>query len=76
MIETIEEDTNREEFEEDAEAEMSNLSSVEYGENDCHLCDKKFESLQDLCDHFQFHHKVYYEQTQKLNFEAGRFSGV
>jgi hypothetical protein len=68
VIETIEEDTNCEEFEEDAEAEMNYLSSVDYGENDCHLCDKKFESLQDLCEHFQFHHKVYYEQTQKLNY--------
>jgi hypothetical protein len=75
VIETIEESTS-EDFEEDAETEVQNLSSVEYGENDCHLCDMKFERLEDLCEQFQFQHEVYYEQTQKLNFEAGRFSGV
>ena len=75
-IETIESvDTDSEYALEDAETDL-NLSSVEYGENDCHLCDRKFESIQDLCEHFKFHHEVYFEQTQKLSFEAGRLNGV
>jgi len=58
------------------ETEMNDLSNVEYGENDCHLCETKLDNLEDLCEHFKFHHQVYYEQTYKLSFEAGKSSGV
>lgn len=41
-------------------------SGVKYGENDCHLCEKTFTCLDDLCDHFQTSHEEYYAKTRNL----------
>ena len=44
----------------------SDNESATYGENDCHLCEKTFTCLDDLCDHFEESHEEYYRMTQNL----------
>ena len=57
--------------EEDAEEvdmiqdEESENDDVHYGENDCHLCEDKFPSLDNLCEHFRTNHEEYFLNTQK-----------
>ena len=43
----------------------NDIEDVQYGEDDCHLCDMTFTNLEDLCEHFQTSHQEYYKNTQK-----------
>ena len=38
---------------------------VQYGDNDCHLCNMTFRTLDDLCEHFRTSHTEYHENIQK-----------
>ena len=65
-IETV--DTEESEHEDDEECEtieMHDSTSVGYGENDCHLCDKTFACLDDLCEHFRTCHQEYHQEIQE-----------
>ena len=45
--------------------EENDTDDVQYGENDCHLCDMTFTYLEELCEHFRTSHQEYYKNTQK-----------
>ena len=44
---------------------VSESESVCYGKNDCHLCDKTFTCLDELCEHFRREHTEYQESIQR-----------
>ena len=57
--------------ESDIEEEATSMSNIEYGENDCHLCTMKFNSIEDLTGHFQSNHQEYYEQVFEGAYQLG-----
>ena len=57
------------------EEEVENVTDEEIeeiGENDCHLCSAKFESLEPLCEHLQTEHVEYHQGVLRglANIEA------
>ena len=59
----------------EADVEVENPSDMtSYGENDCHFCDKVFECVDSLCEHFRNDHVEYHqnimEAAAKRSMEA------
>jgi DNA-directed RNA polymerase subunit RPC12/RpoP len=59
---TRDEISNHENMETDSEVEnpVDGTSSTTYGENDCHLCDKVFECMNNLCEYFESEYVEYH----------------
>ena len=68
------EDKEKSETQDVSEAEKDQNRS--YGENDCHLCDEVFQSVDSLCEHFQESHHDYHQKivlaAEKRHTEASQ----
>ena len=53
----------------ESNSEMKDDDEVEYGENDCHLCDMKFSCLDYLCDHLKSNHQEYHQNIVRSTAE-------
>ena len=55
----------------ESEVEEEEDTSIEYGENDCHLCTMKFNCIEELSGHFQLNHQEYFQQVSEGAFQLG-----
>ena len=46
-------------------------SSIEYGENDCHLCTYKSNCIEDLSEHLQSNHTERYQKVFEEAYQLG-----
>jgi hypothetical protein len=47
------------------------MSSIEYGENDCHLCTMEFNCIEDLSGHLQLNHQEQYQKAFEGAYQLG-----
>ena len=55
----------------ESEVEEEEDTSIEYGENDCHLCTFKFNCIEDLSKHLQSNHTERYQKVSEEAYELG-----